>query len=209
VGPFRVRRIGLGLIATAIVLYSALDGLQRSAGAKPPSWVQETLKWEWWDRLGSVVRPFRSINCYGLFRVMTRTRPEIVIEWSQDGQTWKELEFKWKPGDLNRAPAFVQPHQPRLDWQMWFAALGRYENQYWFQAFLHKLLRDEPTDAEMSRGRSPIVGLLDDHTEFAQPAFVRAKLYNYEFTDPGEGDGKQWWKRTFIRMYSPTLFARR
>ncbi|HEY5281768.1 MAG TPA: lipase maturation factor family protein [Polyangia bacterium] len=34
--------------------------------------------------------------------------------------------LKYKPGDLNHRPAFVAPHQPRLDWQMWFAALGNY-----------------------------------------------------------------------------------
>ena len=37
--------------------------------------------------------------------------------------TWLPYEFRYKPGDLRRPPAWVAPHQPRLDWQMWFAAL--------------------------------------------------------------------------------------
>src|SRR5438132_8135716 len=70
------------------------------------------------------VEPLRSVNGYGLFRVMTTERPEIVIEGSRDGVEWSEYGFRWKPGDVHRRPAFVAPHMPRLDWQMWFAALN-------------------------------------------------------------------------------------
>src|SRR5262249_17007602 len=75
----------------------------------------------------------RSVNAYGLFAVMTTTRPEIVLEGSDDGTTWLEYEFKYKAGDLHRRPPWVAPYQPRLDWQMWFAALGRFEEERWFQ----------------------------------------------------------------------------
>ena len=70
------------------------------------------------------LEPFRMINGYGLFRVMTKDRREIIIEGSADGIDWLPYEFKWKPGDVMRAPGWCAPHQPRLDWQMWFAALG-------------------------------------------------------------------------------------
>jgi uncharacterized membrane protein YphA (DoxX/SURF4 family) len=60
------------------------------------------------------IEPFRIVNGYGLFRVMTKTRPEIVIEGSADGIDWSPYEFRWKPGDLQRAPRWVAPHQPRL-----------------------------------------------------------------------------------------------
>src|SRR5437870_9099362 len=69
------------------------------------------------------IAPVRPVNGYGLFRVMTTERPEIVIEGSRDSVHWREYEFRWKPGDVTRRPGFVAPHQPRLDWQMWFAAL--------------------------------------------------------------------------------------
>src|SRR5262249_7058642 len=75
-------------------------------------------------RLYVWVAPFRSVNGYGLFRVMTTSRPEIIVEGSADGRTWQAYEFRHKPGDLRRRPDFVAPHQPRLDWQMWFAALS-------------------------------------------------------------------------------------
>src|SRR5262249_55553453 len=73
--------------------------------------------------LARTAAPLRLVNGSGLFAVMTTTRPEIVVEGSADGDTCAEYEFRWKPGDLSRPPPFVQPHQPRLDWQMWFAAL--------------------------------------------------------------------------------------
>jgi hypothetical protein len=58
-------------------------------------------------------------------------RPEIILEAQYENQndtsTWHELDFRWKPGNVNQRPLQVAPHQPRLDWQMWFAALGSYE----------------------------------------------------------------------------------
>ena len=60
---------------------------------------------------------------------MTTSRPEIIVEGSYDGEAWLPYEFKNKPGDLRRRPGFIAPHQPRLDWQMWFAALGDYRDE--------------------------------------------------------------------------------
>ena len=55
---------------------------------------------------------------------MTRTRPEIVIEGSSDGEHWETYHFRWKPTDLNRRPGWAGPHMPRIDWQMWFEGLN-------------------------------------------------------------------------------------
>ena len=87
---------------------------------------------------------------YGLFRRMTGVgahgevaRPELVLEGSDDdGENWAPLEFRYKPGDVGRAPLLVAPHQPRLDWQMWFAALAPSSNAApWLYALAFKLLR--------------------------------------------------------------------
>ena len=59
-------------------------------------------------------------------------RPEILLEGSADGSVWYPLEFRYKPTDVNRPPPLVAPHQPRLDWQMWFAALGQRAEDLWF-----------------------------------------------------------------------------
>lgn len=84
-------------------------------------------KWDvpkWIQSLQSETRTLRCFNSYGLFRVMTTTRPEIIIEGSEDGKSWLPYEFKWKPGNPNRLPSFAGPHMPRLDWQMWFEGLN-------------------------------------------------------------------------------------
>jgi hypothetical protein len=63
-----------------------------------------------------------------------------VVEGSNDGQTWQAYEFKYKPGDLARRPLSVAPYQPRLDWQMWFAALGTYQQNRWFANFMIRVV---------------------------------------------------------------------
>ncbi|HYK89167.1 MAG TPA: lipase maturation factor family protein, partial [Acidobacteriota bacterium] len=147
------------------------------------------------EALHEKVAPFRSFNSYGLFAVMTTTRPEIIVEGSNDGQTWMPYEFRWKPGDLKRRPTFVAPHQPRLDWQMWFAALETYESNPWFVDFLARLLQGSPD----------VLALLA-HNPFPDypPRFIRASVYQYRFTDLSELKGTgAWWKREYAGVYFP------
>ena len=92
----------------------------------------------------STAAPFGITSSYGLFATMTTIRPEIVIEGSNDGSDWREYEFRYKPGRLDRRPPWVAPHQPRIDWQMWFAALGRYQENVWFLNLLARLLQNNP-----------------------------------------------------------------
>src|SRR5207244_10598347 len=106
------------------------------------------------------LEPFRILNGYGLFRVMTKERPEIQVEGSADGIDWVSYEFKWKPGDVNRAPRWCAPHQPRLDWQMWFAALAGRRKARWFGNFMVRLLQYEQAVPRLVRchpysGRQP------------------------------------------------------
>jgi len=147
--------------------------------------------------LDDKVGPFRSINGYGLFRVMTTERNEIVIEGSDDGLTWKPYEFKWKPGDLHRSPQFCTPHMPRLDWQMWFAALSDVQNNPWFINFLIRLLQGSQPVLDLM-GKNPF----PDHP----PKYVRAVLYRYEFTSPQERQKSgDWWKREKTGIYCPPV----
>jgi hypothetical protein len=145
--------------------------------------------------LGAVA-PLRLVNSYGLFAVMTTTRPEIIVEGSNDGSTWRAYEFRDKPGDVRRAPPIVAPHQPRLDWQMWFAALGTYQQNRWFESFMARLLQGEPS----------VLALLK-YNPFpeAPPKYVRARQYLYHFTYRGQ---KDWWTREEMGQYFPTVSLR-
>ena len=146
--------------------------------------------WQW-------LEPFRLVNGYGLFAVMTTERPEIIVEGSDDGVTWRAYEFKWKPDEVNRRPRFVAPHQPRLDWQMWFAALSYYQSTPWFRRFLIRLLQNSPE----------VLALLE-RIPFPDkpPRFVRAVIYNYRFTDfAARRATGAWWRRERRGSYGPVL----
>ena len=140
---------------------------------------------------------FRIVNGYGLFRVMTKDRSEIVIEGSADGINWAPYEFKWKPGDVKRAPGWCAPHQPRLDWQMWFAALETPEQNPWLIGLIVRLLE----------GSRDVTGLLA-HNPFPDkpPSYIRAMFYRYRFTNSKERPQTgAWWKRQELREYLPTI----
>ena len=89
------------------------------------------------------------VNTYGLFAVMTTKREEIVIEGSDDGVEWREYTFKYKPSDVKQRPRWNFPHQPRLDWQMWFAALESPTRLPWFAHFLQRILENSPQVTEL------------------------------------------------------------
>jgi len=72
-----------------------------------------------------VLSTFRSINAYHLFAHMTLVRREAVIEGSEDGTTWLPYEFRYKPAIPTGPPPFVAPHQPRVDFQLWFLLPAR------------------------------------------------------------------------------------
>jgi hypothetical protein len=179
-----------GLAALIVVL--SLPQLMESAWPdfKTPSWIQS---------LQRHVQPFHIISSYGLFRHMTRTRPEIILEGSMDGSTWKAYEFRYKPGDLRVAPRFVAPHQPRLDWQMWFAALSSFYRTRWFQSLVLRLFE----------GSEPVLRLLQSSPFPEAPRYIRAVLYEYEFTTPAEKKASgHWWKRKNPGLYAPVMMRR-
>ncbi len=144
--------------------------------------------------LHAVLAPFRSFNAYGLFAWMTKDRPEIVFEGSNDGHTWETYEFPWKPGDPFRRPKLAAPYQPRLDWQLWFAAMAPRERSPWTNLFITRLLEGAP----------PVTAMLEwNPFPKAPPKYVRALLYDYHFTRFGEGPA--WWKRELKREFCPPV----
>jgi hypothetical protein len=149
----------------------------------------------WFVRAYDAVGALRTVNHYGLFAIMTTRRPEIIVEGSDDGETWKPYEFKWKPGNVARRPAFTGLHLPRLDWQMWFAALDGYQRSPWFAHFLERLLEGSPD----------VVALLEQNP-FPErpPRYLRAVLYDYRFTDAEtRAQTGAWWSRQRLGLFCP------
>ncbi len=120
------------------------------------------------------IGPFELVNTYGLFATMTTTRPELIIEGSDDQANWREYSFRYKPGELHRGLPQIAPYQPRLDWQMWFAALGDVQETQWMRNLLYRLLTGQPA----------VLGLLDPPPFSKPPRYLRVLLYDYQFTTP-------------------------
>jgi lipase maturation factor 1 len=147
--------------------------------------------------LVDAVAPLRSVNGYGLFRVMTTERFEIVIEGGADTVHWREYRFRWKPGDPARRPAFVAPHMPRLDWQMWFAALNPEGARDWLVPLLRHLLQGTPEVLSLL-GENPFPS--------APPRYVRLVYYRYRFSTPTErATSGAWWQRERVGYLTEPL----
>jgi predicted DCC family thiol-disulfide oxidoreductase YuxK len=185
----RWRRVTAG-VAAALVAVVTLVPLAEMFGVRG-AWIEPAAV------LDGLAAPLRSTNGYGLFAVMTTSRLEISVQGSDDGVTWRTYPFRYKPGDVDRRPGFVAPYQPRLDWQMWFAALGTAPGNPWFTNFCIRLLQGSPS----------VLGLLGpnpfpDHP----PRFVRAIVYDYRFTTVADRRATgAWWTRTPAGEYLPAL----
>ena len=187
-GPGRLATASAGLLAVAIVS-STLTMMWSTLSKQPLPAINE-----------AVVRglvQWHVINNYHVFPVMTTERPELIIEGSSDGETWQAYGFRYKPGELTRRPVFNIPHQPRLDWQMWFAALAPPYTRvsYWIHDFIQRLLEGSPE----------VLALLE-HNPFPgqPPRYVRARLELYRFTSPAVKQSTgQWWTREPVGLYLP------
>ncbi|XP_018416251.1 PREDICTED: lipase maturation factor 2 [Nanorana parkeri] len=183
----------VGMFAVSLVFYMFLT--YESNGQLSPTIHQ----------LFNKVDRFQLANSYGLFRRMTGVggRPEVVVEGSYDKETWTEIEFMYKPGNVSAAPPVITPHQPRLDWQMWFAALGHHTQSPWFTSFVHQLLQ----------GNQDVVRLVQNDESLypfhaRPPHYIRAQLFKYWFTETDQ-TGKtssHWWRRRHAEEFFPTVY---
>ena len=152
--------------------------------------------------MNTVYNRFHFVGTYGAFGGITRRRYEIIVEGTDEatvtGSTkWLAYEFKGKPGDPSCMPPQIAPYHLRLDWLMWFAAMGSYYRHPWFIHLVAKILQ----------GDKDVLSLLR-HNPFpnAPPRFARAVLYEYRFSTP---EVKQktglWWQRETVGMYFPAV----
>jgi predicted DCC family thiol-disulfide oxidoreductase YuxK len=177
------------LAATIVIVVTLpLNAWHILSAFKPDAETPRTIQFAY-----EYLQPIGVVSGYGLFRVMTKDRREIVIEGSADGIEWQPYEFKWKPGDVMRAPGWCAPHQPRLDWQMWFAALGSRRERMWFFPLMVRLLE----------GQSEVTGLMARNAFTDKPPrYIRAILYRYRFTTTDEHrQTGAWWKRQELGEY--------
>jgi predicted DCC family thiol-disulfide oxidoreductase YuxK len=183
--PGRAARVLIAVFAGVIALLGAARILE-VFGRSPDAL----------SAMAKITSPFSIVNSYGLFANMTTSRPEIIVEGSDDGDNWTAYEFRYKPGALDRAPRWVAPLMPRIDWQMWFAALGNYRQNLWFVGMVEKLLEGSP-DVLGLLGKNPF----PNHP----PRYIRAMVYEYTFSNWGSHD---WWQRKPLGTYLPPVGIR-
>ena len=184
-----------GMVASSFALLMAITSIYMGG-----TQITRVVDRDWGIQYSAVYRflaPFGIVNAYGPFAVMTKVRNEIVIEGSADQIAWQEYQFKYKPGNLDKCPGWVAPHQPRIDWQMWFAALNKPEHERWLFNLLIRLLQNsEPVTAIFKHNPFP-----DD-----PPASVRARFYEYTFTSVEERkETGQCWNRSLLGDYYPPI----
>ncbi len=184
----RRRAVTAGVGAVALLLvFCGLVEMDERFGGSPPALAQA---------VDGFIEPLQIVSAYGLFAVMTTKRREIIIEGSDDGVEWRDYEFRYKPGDVARAPRWNIGYQPRLDWQMWFAALDDPQRLPWFWNFLQRLLENEPT----------VTALLEKNPfPDKPPAYVRAEFYDYTYADSAEHAKGEWWDRRLLGLYFPAV----
>jgi lipase maturation factor 1 len=144
-----------------------------------------------------VLEPFRIANQYGLFAVMTPHRYEIEFQGSNDGEHWIAYPFRYKPQELNQRPRIYAPYQPRFDWNLWFASLGRWQQNPIVPRTEELLLENDPS----------VLGLFAGNPFPSEPPHVvRAVLWQYWFSTLEEKRSEGlWWQREFLGTYAPTL----
>ena len=185
VRPLQHRGKAVIAVLTSLMVFCSLVEMDIRAGGEPPGIALA---------INDILQPLNIVSSYGLFAVMTTKRNEIIVQGSSDGTHWRDYEFRYKPGDVARAPPWNIPHQPRLDWQMWFAALQSPDTLPWFWRFVQKLLENDPAVTSLLR-TNPFAN--------KAPLFIRAQFYEYTFANSDEKARGIWWHRLLLGLYFP------
>jgi hypothetical protein len=177
----------LASFSALTLLVLLVTGLQTLSAFLPPPYQQALA-----GSASRLLAPLRSFNSYGLFARMTTQRPEILVEGSSDGVVWRGYRFKWKVEDPWKRPELIAPFHPRLDWQMWFAALGSVHDSPWFLKFIQRLLQGSPEVLYL---------LAENPFPETPPVWIRSRLFEYQFAPSGPA----WWVREERGLFCPPV----
>ncbi|MEA3275602.1 MAG: lipase maturation factor family protein [Pseudomonadota bacterium] len=189
--PAKGVALAVAVAAAVIVPASLVSAVEMIRGGKEIPLLSASIDW---------LNQYRIANRYHVFPKIETERIEVQIEGSLDGEDWRPYAFRFRPEDPAEAPAFVVPHQPRLDWMIWFVPMSPAFMDL-FERFLQRLLEGSP----------PVAGLLAD-TPFGDrpPRMLRVSVYRYRFTSPVErAQTGDWWQREYLGPFFPLPFLER
>lgn len=138
---------------------------------------------------------YRLINTYHLFAAVTRDRiePDFQVQ-AGDSNDWTPLVFKYKAGPVDRPPPFVAPHQPRVDFLLWFYGLSFARRQPGYVSALLGLLCEDPAAVAPLFSRPPPADIRS----------VRLAFWDYRFTTADQRrDTGAWWVRQLLQTSAP------
>jgi hypothetical protein len=138
------------------------------------------------------------VNTYGAFGTVGRERAQLVIEGTRDelvtpGTRWTAYQPRCQPADPARRPCWMSPYHRRLDWLLWFAAMGTPRQYPWAVHLVAKLL-DGDREVLSLFAWDPFAG--------TPPRHVRVELYRYRLLGPGAA---AWWDRARTDTWLPPL----
>jgi len=132
--------------------------------------------------------PLDLVNTYGAFGTVGRERLNLIVEGTDsaipdDHADWKPYPYKGLPVDVMQRPPQIAPYQLRLDWQMWFAAMGNVQQYPFTLNLVWKLLHNDPATLSL---------FASNPFPDKPPHFIRLRLYKYKFAPPGNAEGHYW-----------------
>jgi hypothetical protein len=190
--------------ATTMPLWFAVIALAASVFLVVLSWQPLRNLFSRHQLMNASFNRWHLVNAYGAFGSVTKERYEVIVEGTRDepddpAAHWEEYEFKGKPGDVRRLPRQFAPYHLRLDWLMWFLALGSRDTR-WFETFLLRLLEADARTLRLLR-TDPFGG--------EPPRAVRARMFLYRFATHAEkretGDR---WVRSEVGLLVPPAALR-
>ncbi len=181
--PGAAHRVSLAVVAVLLIT-SSLGGFLSLLGVPVPEPVA---------RVRQAAQAFGVGAVYHVFPTMQTERQELIIEGSDDGREWKAYTFRYKPQDPGATPRFIVPHQPRLDWLMWFVPTQHPVHLFWFGELMYSL----------ERGSAPVLSLLADNPfPDRPPRHLRVTAWRYRFTTPEErARTGLWWRREYLGLF--------
>jgi hypothetical protein len=143
--------------------------------------------------------PLDLVNTYGAFGSVGKERFNVVFEGTNDTvpndhADWKPYPYKGLPVALDERPPQIAPYHLRLDWQMWFAAMGTPNDYPWTLNLIWKLLHNDPGAVGLFRS-NPFPD--------KPPRYIRAVWYRYSFARPNPQG--IWWTRDKLGLWLPPL----
>ena len=143
------------------------------------------------------------VNTYGAFGSVGRERDAAGVRGddrrgrSRPRRRWRAYELKCQPGDPARRPCWMSPYHYRLDWLLWFAAMGAPRDYPWA---VHLVV-------EAAGGRSGGAGAARDAIRSA--ARRRATSASSSTAIVSRRAARRvWWTRERVAAWLPPRLAR-